>query len=220
MDEGLRSFLVSFLSMALKVLLIITVLGQVGVATTSFIAILGAAGLAIGLSLQGSLANFAGGALILFFKPFVVGDLIEAGGNLGTVKRIQIFVTTLISPENKTIIIPNGELSNNTIVNYSKEGKIRVDLVVGISYDADIKKAKNVCMQVLESQSIVLKDPAPSVNVSELADSSVNLAIRPWVKPEDYWAVYFHTLEEIKNRFDQEGIGIPYPHQVVHMHQK
>lgn len=219
-EPGLQSFITSLVSIGLKVLLVIVLLGQLGIQTTSFVAILGAAGLAVGLALQGSLANFAGGALILFFKPFKVGDLIEAQGFLGTVKHIQIFVTTIITPENKTVIIPNGELSNGSITNYTLEGKLRVDLTVGISYDADIKKAKDIVLQVLKKNTHVLETSAPTVNVSELADSSVNLAIRPWVKPEHYWDVYFGVLEDIKLAFDEQGIGIPYPHQVVHMYQK
>lgn len=220
MDKGLQGFVLSLASIGLKVLLGIVVLGQLGIATTSFVAILGAAGLAVGLALQGSLANFAGGALILFFKPFKIGDLIETQGYTGTVQDIQIFVTTLLTPENKTVIVPNGELSNGNIVNYTEAGKLRVDLTVGISYDADIKKAKEIALNVMNNQNNVLSDPAPSVNVSELADSSVNLAIRPWTTPEHYWDVYFETLEKIKYAFDQDSIDIPYPHQVVHMINK
>lgn len=219
-DLSLRGFIINMISIGLKVLLGIIVLSQIGIATTSFVAILGAAGLAVGLALQGSLANFAGGALILFFKPFRVGEVIEAQGYIGTVQDIKIFVTTILSPENKTIIIPNGELSNGNIINYTQAGMLRVDLTVGISYDADIKFAKDIALQVLIDQSEVVTEPAPSVNVSELADSSVNLAIRPWVKPEDYWTVYFKTLENLKNAYDKNNINIPYPHQVVHMINK
>lgn len=219
-DKGLQGFIISLVSIGLKVLLIVVVLGQLGVATTSFVAILGAAGLAVGLALQGSLANFAGGALILFFKPFVVGDFIESQGHTGKVTNIQIFVTTLLTPENKTVIIPNGELSNNSITNYTKDGMLRVDITVGISYDADIKKAKEIALKVITDQSEVLTEPKPSVDVSELADSSVNLAIRPWTTPESYWKVYFATLEAIKYAYDAENISIPYPHQVTHLINK
>lgn len=220
LDAGLQSFIVSFSSIALKVLLIIVVLGQLGVATTSFVAILGAAGLAVGLALQGSLSNFAGGVLILFFKPFQVNDTIEAQGFIGKVTHIQIFVTTILTPENKTVIIPNGDLSNGSIINYSKQGILRVDLVVGISYDADIRNAKKIAHQVLRNNKNILDTPEPIVSVLELADSSVNLAIRPWVNTADYWNVYFDILEEIKYAFDNNNIGIPYPQQVVHLHNK
>lgn len=219
-DKGLIGFIKSIVGIGLKVLLFITVLGQIGVATTSFVAIIGAAGLAVGLAMQGSLSNFAGGSLILFFKPFVIGDVIEAQGFVGKVTDIQIFVTTLLTLDNKTIIIPNGELSNGNIVNYSKEGILRVDLVVGISYDADIKKAKKIALDILNNHSLVLSDPQPEVHVVELADSSVNLGIRPWAESGNYWTVYSEVLEEIKYAYDKKDIGIPYPHQVVHMINK
>ncbi len=214
LDPTLQKFLANLLGWTLKILLIVTVISQLGIATTSFAAIIGAAGLAIGLALQGSLANFAGGVLIMIFKPFKVGDLIEAQGVLGTVKEIQIFTTKLISPENKLIIIPNGALSNGTITNYTAEGKLRLDLVFGVSYDADIKQVKDLLTQIVTSHPKVLKEPAPTIRVVELADSSVNFAVRPWVKPEDYWDVYFDLTEQIKLALDQAGIEIPYPHQV------
>lgn len=198
-------------------MLIISVIQMIGVETTSFIAVLGAAGLAIGLAFQGTLANFAGGALLLVFKPYKVGDLIEAQGQLGVVKEIQIFTTILLSPQNKTIILPNGAVSNGDITNYTTEGKIRVDLTVGISYNSDIKKAKNILMDVMKSDENVLSDPAPFVGVSELADSSINLAVRPWSKPEHYWNVYFDTLENCKNALDKGGISIPFPQMDVHL---
>ncbi len=213
-DETLQQFLGDLLGWALKILVFITAISQVGVETTSFVAILGAAGLAVGLALQGSLANFAGGALIMIFKPFKVGDLIEAQGEIGVVKEIQIFVTKIISPGNKLVIVPNGTLSNGNIKNYTELGMLRVDLTFGVSYDADIKKTKEVLMEVLTSNNKVLQDPAPSVNVSELADSSVNFAVRPWATPADYWDVYFGTIEATKYALDKAGIEIPYPHQV------
>ena len=213
-DATLQKFLGDLFGWALKILLIVTVIGQLGVQSTSFVAIIGAAGLAVGLALQGSLSNFAGGALIMMFKPFKVGDLIEAQGELGVVKEIQIFTTQINTPENKLVIIPNGSLSNGNIVNYSAEGKIRVDLTFGVSYDADIKQTKDVLMNVLTSNPKVLKDPSPTVNVSELADSSVNFAVRPWANPEEYWDVYFETTENVKIELDKAGIEIPYPHQV------
>lgn len=214
MDETLQKFLGDLLNWTLKALLFVTVISQLGVATSSFVAILGAAGLAVGLALQGSLANFAGGVLIMIFKPFKVGDLIEAQGEIGVVKEIQIFVTKLLTPGNKLAIIPNGTLSNGNIVNYTEEGKLRVDLTFGVAYDTDIKQTKDVLMNVLTSNEKVLKDPAPAVTVSELADSSVNFAVRPWAKPEHYWDVYFETTENVKNALDASGIEIPYPHAV------
>jgi small conductance mechanosensitive channel len=214
LDTTLQKFLGNLLSWILKVLIIITALSQLGVETTSFIAILGAAGLAVGLALQGALSNFAGGALIMIFKPFRVGDLIEGQGELGVVKEIQIFVTKLVSPDNKLIIIPNGTLSNGNIINYTEEGKIRVDLTIGVGYDEDIKKTRNVLTDVMLNHSLVLSDPAPSVNVSELADSSVNFAVRPWCAPEHYWDVYFGITEGAKLALDKAGIEIPYPHRV------
>lgn len=213
-DETLQTFLGDLISWGLKILVFITAISQLGVETTSFIAILGAAGLAIGLALQGSLANFAGGALIMIFKPFKVGDLIEAQGEVGVVKEIQIFVTKISSPGNKLVIIPNGILSNGNIKNYTELGMLRVDLTFGVSYDADIKKTKEVLMEVLTSNKKVLQDPAPGVMVSELADSSVNFAVRPWATPADYWDVYFETIEATKYALDAAGIEIPYPHQV------
>ncbi|WP_460220005.1 mechanosensitive ion channel family protein [Psychroserpens sp. MEBiC05023] len=213
-DESLKKFLLNLLSWVLKIVLIVVVLGTVGIETTSFAAILAAAGLAIGLALQGSLANFAGGVLLMIFKPIKIGDLVEAQGELGVVKEIEIFTTKLLTPTNKEVIIPNGALSNGNIVNYSTEGILRLDLVFGVSYDADIKETKDVLMNVLTSNPKVLKDPAPLVNVTELADSSVNFAVRPWVKIEDYWDVHFNTHESAKMALDAAGIEIPYPHAV------
>ncbi len=213
-DITLQKFIGDLVSWSLKILIFITAISQLGIETTSFIAVLGAAGLAVGLALQGALANFAGGALIIIFKPFKVGDLIEAQGQLGAVKEIQIFVTKLTSPENKLVIIPNGILSNGNIINHTEEGKLRVDLTFGVGYDEDIKKTKDVLMGVMLSNKNVLKDPAPTVNVSELADSSVNFAVRPWTTSENYWNVYFGILEEGKNALDKAGIEIPYPHRV------
>ncbi|MFD2892565.1 mechanosensitive ion channel family protein [Flavobacterium chuncheonense] len=213
-EESLQKFLLNLLNWSLKILLIIAILAKLGVETTSFAAILAAAGLAVGMALQGSLGNFAGGVLIMLFKPFKIGDLIEAQGETGVVKEIEIFTTKLIGLSNKEIILPNGSLSNGTIINYSTQGTRRVDLVFGVSYDTDIKHAKEVLTQVLTLNPKVLKDPAPSVNVLELADSSVNFAVRPWVKSEDYWEVYFGITENVKQALDAAGIEIPYPHQV------
>jgi len=213
-DESLKKFLLNLISWVLKILLILAVLGTVGINTTSFAAIIAAAGLAIGLALQGSLANFAGGVLILIFKPFKIGDLIEAQGVIGVVKEIEIFTTKLTSPTNQLVIIPNGTLSNGNIVNYSAEGKLRIDHVFGIDYGSNIKQAKEVLLEMMMNNPKVLKDPAPAVTVSELADSSVNLAVRPWANVADYWDVYFETVEGAKEALDKAGIEIPYPHQV------
>jgi len=213
-EKSLQKFLLNLLSWTLKIVLVVTILGALGIETTSFAAILASAGLAIGLALQGSLANFAGGVLIMIFKPFKIGDLIEAQGELGVVKEIEIFTTKINSPQNKEIIIPNGTLSNGNITNYSSEGQLRVDLTIGIGYDEDIKKAKAVLLKVLTDNPQVLSAPAPSVNVSELADSSVNFAVRPWATTADYWDVYFGTLEKCKIALDEAGIEIPYPHSV------
>jgi len=213
-DKSLQRFLLSLVKWALTIFLIITVISTLGVETTSFAALIAAAGLAIGLALQGSLSNFAGGVLIIIFKPYKIGDLIEAQGVLGAVKEIEIFTTKLVTPDNKLAIVPNGAMANGNIINYTEEGKMRVDTTVGIGYDEDIKKAKEVLMEVLTSNPKVLQDPAPSVNVSELADSSVNFAVRPFCRPEDYWDVYFATMEGCKLALDKAGIEIPYPHSV------
>ena len=216
MDISLKGFLINLATWALKILVFITALGQLGVKTTSFVAILGAAGLAVGLALQGSLANFAGGALILLFKPFKVGDLIEGQDAIGVVKEIQIFVTKIITPDNKEVIIPNGALSNGSITNYSTTGSLRVDLTVGISYSDDIEKAKNVILETLLSDEKVLKTPAPVVAVGELADSSVNILVRPYATVDNYWDVYFKSLQNVKVALDQAGVEIPFPQRVIH----
>ena len=213
-DESLQKFLVNLVSWALKIFLIITVISTLGVETTSLAAVIAAAGLAVGLALQGSLSNFAGGVLLMIFKPYKIGDLIEAQDSLGVVKEIEIFTTKLVSPDNKLVIVPNGAMANGNITNYTAEGKIRVDTVIGVGYGEDIKKTKDVLMEVLTSNELVLKDPAPSVNVMELADSSVNFAVRPFCKPEHYWDVYFATYENSKLALDKAGIEIPYPHEV------
>lgn len=213
-DESLKKFLLNLINWIFKIVLIIVVLGTVGVETTSFAAIIAAAGLAIGLALQGSLGNFAGGVLIMIFKPFKIGDLIEGQGEIGVVKEIEIFTTKLTGLSNKEIIIPNGALSNGNIVNYTTEGTRRVDLVFGVSYDSDIKKTKEVLIKVLDTHPLILKEPAKTVAVSELADSSVNFVVRPWCKTEDYWTVYFEVTEQVKEALDAAGIEIPYPHQV------
>nr|WP_293301137.1 mechanosensitive ion channel domain-containing protein [Allomuricauda sp.] len=213
-DESLQRFLLDLVSWGLKVFLIIIVISRLGVDVTTFAAVIAAAGLAVGLALQGSLSNFAGGVLLMIFKPYRIGDLIEAQGVLGVVKGIEIFTTKLVTPQNKLAIIPNGAMANGNIINYTAEGKMRVDTVIGVGYGEDIKKTKEVLLKVLTTNPKVLKDPAPSVNVLELADSSVNFAVRPFCKPEDYWDVYFATYENCKLALDAAGIEIPYPHQV------
>jgi small conductance mechanosensitive channel len=217
-DATLVKFVGNLIYVTLLIFVILAALGQLGIQTTSFIAVIGAAGLAIGLALQGSLANFAAGVLLIIFRPFKVGDYIEGGGTAGVVEQIQIFTTQLTSPDNKKIIIPNAKMTADNITNYSAKDTRRVDLVIGTGYDDDIDKVKTVIADVLSGDDRILKDPAPTIAVVEMADSSVNLVVRPWVKTADYWNVYFDTTENIKKRFDAENISIPYPQQDVHMH--
>lgn len=217
-EESLRRFLHSLVSVLLKVLLLFTVAEMIGIRTTSFIAIIGAASLAIGFALQGSLANFAGGVLILLFKPFRIGHFIEAQGFSGTVKEIQIFNTILRTPDNKIIYIPNGPLSGGSITNYSAEETRRVDMTFGIGYDDDIRKAKELLQQLIAADARILPDPAPQVVVGELADSSVNFKARAWCKSSDYWGIFFDMQEKVKLEFDRNGISIPFPQQDVHVH--
>ncbi len=216
-DNTLEVFLGSLLSWILKIILFVSVGSMLGIATTSLVALLGAGGLALGLALQGSLSNFAGGVLILFFKPFKVGDRIEVMGRNGVVKDIQIFHTAIVTLDRRTIILPNGAIMNADIVNYMKEGIIRVDLVVGISYDSDIQKARNLLLDVMAKHPAVLKEPEPVVVVTELADSSVNLGVRPHCKPEDANAVFVEILESCKIALDQGGVTIPFPQMDVHL---
>ncbi len=218
-DLTLKRFLRSLASIVLKTLLLISVASMVGVATTSFIAILGAAGLAIGLALQGSLSNFAGGVLLLLFKPYKVGDYIEASGHAGTVHSIQIFTTVLKTPDNKTVIIPNGPIANGSIINYSAEPTRRVDMVFGIGYGDDIDKARAVLNKLIVADKRILSEPEPAVLVGELADSSVNFKVRVWVNAADYWGVYFAMHESVKKAFDSDGVSIPFPQRDVHIHQ-
>jgi small conductance mechanosensitive channel len=220
MDPALQLFSVNLLRWTLKVLLFIAVADMIGVKTTSFVAIVGAAGLAVGLALQGTLANFAGGVLLMVFKPYKVGDLIESQGVLGNVKEIQIFNTILTTPENKTAVMPNGAIMNNHMINFTTEGKIRVDLKIGVSYKADISQARKAILAVMETDSRVLTSPAPLVAVAELGDSSIVLAVRPWCDPAVYWDVYFETLENSKLALDAAGVSIPFPQLDVHMIQK
>jgi len=218
-DPTITGFVGNLTYIALLVFVIIAALGQLGIQTTSFIAILGAAGLAIGLALQGSLANFAAGFLMLIFRPFKVGDYVEAAGVAGTVEVIQIFTTTLKTPDNKTVIIPNASVTGDNIVNWTVKGTRRVDMVFGIGYDDGIDKAKQIITDVLAKDERILNDPPTQIAVSELADSSVNFVARPWVNIADYWGVYFDAMENIKKAFDEAGVSIPYPQQDVHMYQ-
>jgi small conductance mechanosensitive channel len=219
-DKTIAKFAKNLVHIGLLVIVVIAALAQLGVETTQLAVALGAAGLAIGLALQGSLANFASGFVMIVFRPFKVGDVIEAGGVLGTVQEIQLFNTIVDTPDNRRCIIPNGQITGGCITNYTVNGTRRVDLVVSVSYDEDLKKAKDVIEQVLANDKRVLKEPAPTVAVSELADSSVNFVVRPWVKPEDYWDVYFDITSKIKLAFDKNGITIPFPQRDVHMKQE
>ncbi len=219
-DPTLTKFVTSLLKITLITFVIISAISQVGMETTSFIAIIGAAGLAIGFALQGSLSNFASGVMLIIFKPIKLGDYIEGGGASGTVETIGIFVTTLVTPDNKVIIIPNSSLTGSNIVNYSAKDTRRVDMVFGIGYGDDIDKAKNVIKSVIDNDSRILEDPAPKIVVSELADSSVNFNVRPWVNSGDYWGVYFDVTEQIKKKFDEQNISIPFPQRDIHMYQE
>lgn len=218
-DPLIIGFTSSIAYMAMMAFVIMATLGQVGIQTTSFIAILGAAGLAIGLALQGSLANFAAGFLLIMFRPFKVGDVIEAAGVTGKVNLIQIFTTTLKTPDNKTIIIPNAKLGGDNIVNYSTQDTRRVDMTVGVSYDADLKEVRRILEDIVTKEERILKDPEHQIVVGELADNSVNFFVRAWVKSADYWDVYFAANETVKMRLDEAGIGIPYPQRDVHLYE-
>lgn len=220
-DESLKPFLEGIVGALLKVMLVISVLGMLGIEMTSFVAILGAAGLAVGMALSGTLQNFAGGVMILIFKPFKNGDLIEAQGHTGVVSEIQIFNTYLKTLDNKTIIIPNGGLSTSSMVNYSTEPKRRVDWTFGIGYGDNSKNAKEILLRLLSEDSRIVDDPAaPFVALSELGDSSVNFTVRAWVKTEDYWGVFFDMNEKVYNVFEKEGLNIPYPQMDIHMHKE
>lgn len=219
LDSTIIGFIGNLTYIALLAFFIIAALGQLGIQTTSFIAILGAAGLAVGLALQGSLANFASGFLMIIFKPFRVNDYVEIAGTAGTVEEIQIFTTTLKTPDNKTVIIPNSKITDDNIVNWTIKGTRRVDMVFGIGYNDDIDKAKKIMSDVLAKDERILKDPQIQVALVELGDSSVNFAVRPWAKIEDYWGIYFDAMENIKKAFDAEGISIPYPQRDVHLYE-
>lgn len=218
-DGALVSFASSLTYAGLMTFVVLAALGQLGVQTTSLIAVIGAAGLAVGLALQGSLSNFAAGVLMIIFKPFKVGDFIEGAGVAGVVEEIGIFTMELKSPDNKKVIVPNAKMLGDNIVNYTAKEIRRIDIVAGVSYGDDLDKVKRVLAEILAKDDRILKDPAPTIGVLELADSSVNFAVRPWVKTSDYWDVFFATQESIKKQFDAEGISIPFPQQDVHFHK-
>jgi len=218
-EPTLVTFVSSLAYVGLLAFVIIAALAQVGVQTASFIAVVGAAGLAIGFALQGSLANFAAGVLLMIFRPLKAGDFVEAAGVVGKVEDVQIFTTTIVTPDNKTAIVPNSKLTGDNIINYTRKGTRRVDMVFGVAYDADLQQTKQILEGMFADDPRVLKDPAPLVAVAELADSSVNFYVRPWVKAEDYWDVYFDTTRAVKERLDAAGIGIPFPQRDVHIFQ-
>jgi len=218
-DESLIPFLRSMIGILLKILLIISVMGMVGIQMTSFIAILGAAGLAVGMALSGTLQNFAGGVLILLFKPYQVGDFIEAQGFMGTVKEIHIFTTQLLTPDNRKVIIPNAPMANNALTNFSAMPTRRIDFSFGIGYEDDIDKAKGILLKMAEQDERVLKDDNPPVVMVEaLADSSVNLKLRVWLESSNYWDVFFEYTEAVKKQYDKAGISIPFPQRDVHVY--
>lgn len=216
-ESIITGFVSNIAYIALLAFVVVAALGQLGIQTTSFIAILGAAGLAIGLALQGSLANFAAGFLMIIFRPFKVGDFIEGAGVAGVVEEIQVFTTTLKTGDNKIIIVPNAKLSGDNIINYSAQETRRVDMTVGVSYSADLSTVREVLLDIISKEPRILAEPAPLVAVAELADSSVNFVVRVWAKTGDYWGVKFDMTETIKNRFDAEGIGIPFPQRDIHI---
>ena len=218
-DTTLVKFTGGVTYIAMMTFVIVAAMAQVGIQTTSFIAVLGAAGLAIGLALQGSLSNFAAGFLMILFRPFKVGDFVEGAGTAGTVEEIQIFTTTLLTPDNKTVIIPNAKLTGDNIVNYTKRGTRRVDMVFGIGYGEDIDKARDIMADIIAKDTRILKEPAPKIAVHELADSSVNFIVRPWTKAGDYWDVYWDTTESVKKALDDAGINIPFPQRDVHVYE-
>jgi len=216
-DPSLAGFIKSLTSILLKIMLIISIMTMVGIEMTSFIALLAAAGLAVGMALSGMLQNFAGGVMVLIFKPFEVGQYITAVGHSGTVKEIQIFNTILNTPDNRIIIIPNGKLYSESIVNYSKEERRRVDFTFGISYSDDIDKAKEILQSIIAKNELILKDPAPFIGLIEMADSSVNLTVRVWAEAANYWSIFYDMNETVFKEFNKQGINIPFPQMDVHL---
>jgi len=218
-DQTLETFVCNLVRIILMAVVIIAAIGQIGIQTTSFIAIFGAAGLAVGLALQGSLSNFAAGVLIVLFRPYKVGDFVEAAGIAGVVEQVQILTTILKTGDNKQIIVPNGQIMDSIITNYSANDKRRVDMVVGVSYDDDLDKVRSTIEELVAADERILAEPACTIAVSALADSSVNFVVRPWVNTADYWGVMFDLTEAIKKRFDKEGISFPFPQQDVHLYK-
>ena len=218
-DATLQSFLGNILSVLLTLIVVLAAISALGVQTASFVAVLGAAGLAIGLALQGSLANFASGVLIVFFRPYKAGDYIEAANTAGSVKSVTIFNTILTTPDNRKVVVPNSNITSGPIINYSAHDTRRIDLVIGVGYDDDLQKTKDVLKDVVTSESRVLEDPAPTIEVESLGDSSVNFVVRPWVATSDYWPTRFSLMMAIKQRLDSEGISIPFPQRDVHLFQ-
>ncbi|MDD2634237.1 MAG: mechanosensitive ion channel [Bacteroidales bacterium] len=218
-DAGLVSFSKSLLSILLKIMIVISVMGMVGVEMTSFIAVLGAAGLAVGLAFQGTLSNFAGGVIILLFKPFKVGEFIDGQGHAGTVKEIQIFNTVLTTPDNKVVFIPNGGLATGSLINYSRQETRRVDWKIGVAYGADYKKVREIILDIINADSRVMHDPEVFIGLGEMADSSVNIVVRAWTKTPDYWGLHFDVNERVYETFNKEGIEIPFPQMDVHIKQ-
>ena len=218
LDTTLRRFIANLARMLMMLFVIIAAINALGVQTASLIALVGAAGLAVGLALQGSLSNFAAGVLIVLFRPYKVGDWIEGGGVSGSVEEVQILTTVLKTGDNKRVIIPNSQIMGSTITNYSANETRRVDLVVGVSYSDDLDQVRKELQGLVDADERILKDPAVTIAVSELADSSVNFVLRPWVRTADYWAVYFDLTEKVKKRFDEVGISIPFPQRDVHIH--
>ncbi len=218
-DKTLETFICNLVKWALMIVVIIAAISQLGIHTTSFVAIFGAAGLAVGLALQGSLSNFAAGVLIVLFRPYKAGDWIEAAGIAGAVEQVQILTTVLRTGDNKRVIVPNSQIMNSVITNYSANDTRRIDLVIGVGYDDDLDKTRRVLEEIVAADERVLKEPAPQIAVSELGASSVDFVVRPWVSTPDYWGARFDLTETIKKRFDQEGISIPYPQQDVHLHK-
>ncbi|MDF1630256.1 MAG: mechanosensitive ion channel [Alcanivoracaceae bacterium] len=216
-DSTVSKFIGNLTQIALLAVVAIATIDRLGVETTSLIAIVGAAGLAVGLALKDSLGNFASGVMLILFRPFRVGDYVEAGGAAGSIKEIRIFATVMTTPDNKVITVPNGAIMGGNIVNYSEMPTRRVDMVVGVGYGSDLAKVKQVISAILEQDKRILPDPAPVIAVSELADSSVNLIVRPWVNAADYWAVLWDTTESVKRSFDEEGIEIPFPQMDLHL---
>ena len=219
-DKTLQSFTCNLVRTVLMVVVVIAAIGAIGIQTTSFIAIFGAAGLAIGLALQGSLSNFASGVLIVLFRPYEVGDWIEAAGISGGVEDVQILTTILKTGDNKQIIVPNSQIMGSIITNYSAKDTRRIDMVVGVSYGDDIDKVRKTLKELIAAEERILPEPQPTIAVSELADSSVNFVVRPWVKTSDYWGVKFDMTEAIKKRFDADGISFPFPQQDVHLYNE